>query len=149
MTRLILCCLIATLTGCASWYLKGAEMAPSAPPSAAATFTIQACATPQGVAIDGPNVTYYLDESMTALYEIDNASGDGARIINGWTDATGRYFFVWVGTGPGWQYFFPNDAAQPALRMNYNARSYEGDRSTPGVVRPIGTPSSTCVLQRQ
>ncbi len=123
-------------------------MAKAAPTSPSTKYVIQACATPAGQIIAAPNTSYYFDRKQAVLFEIDNGSGDGAEIINGWTDEQGQYFFVWVGNGPGWQYFFPNDQGKPAIRLNYEAGTYSGDRSTPGVVRPVGTPSSTCVMQK-
>ena len=135
--------------GCASWYLRGAEMADRAPANATATFTVPACANAAGQVLQAPSTTYYLaDEGRgPVLYEME-ANGSGARITNTWTDAQGRHFFVWVGNGAGWQYYFPNDTTQTPIRFVFDPGTYSGDRSTPGISRPVGTPSATCVMQR-
>lgn len=137
------------LGGCASWYLRGAEMADRAPASPTGVFTVAACANAAGQVLGSPAATYYLaqEASGPVLYEIES-NGHGARITNTWTDAQGRHFFVWVGNGPGWQYFFPNDATQTPIRFVFEARTYTGDHSTPGITRPVGAPSATCVMQR-
>lgn len=139
--------LLLFVPGCASWFLRGAEMANGPPARPTAVYTVPACGLANGSVIGGPAATYYLSEEAegTILYEIET-NGRGARITNRWNDASGTYFFVWVGNGPGWQYFFPADPSLPPIRFAFDAGTYSGDRST-GVTRPVGTPSATCVLQ--
>jgi hypothetical protein len=139
--------LAASLAGCASWFLRGAEMANGAPAASTAVYTAPACALANGQIVAGPAVTYYLTQEAEGaiLYEIET-NGRGARITNRWSDETGTYFFVWVGNGPGWQYFFPVDPTLPRIRLAFDAGTYSGDHST-GVTRPVGTPSATCVLE--
>ena len=134
------------VTGCASWFLRGAEMASRAPAAPTAVYTVPACGLTNGQVVAGPAATYYLAEEAEGLilYEIET-NGRGARITNRWQDVSGTYFFVWVGNGPGWQYFFPSDPTLTPIRFAFDAGTYEGDRST-GVTRPVGAPSATCVL---
>lgn len=138
--------LTLVVTGCASWFLRGAEMAGRAPAAPTAIYTAPACGLNDGQVIGGPAATYYLAQEAEGLilYEIET-NGRGARITNRWQDASGTYFFVWVGNGPGWQYFFPADPALPPIRFAFDAGTYSGEHST-GATRPVGAPSATCVL---
>jgi hypothetical protein len=147
MTKQISMVVVLLTSGCASWYLRGAEMAGHAPATPTAVYTAPTCGLANGQVVAGPEATYYLAEEATGLvlYEIE-ASGSGARITNRWVDANGTWFFVWVGNGPGWQYYFPADASLPPIRQAFDAGTYSGDRST-GVTRPVGVPSATCVMQ--
>ena len=140
---------LAIGSGCASWYLRGAEMASRAPTAPTAVYTVPTCGLTNGEIVSGPATTYHLAEEAegTILYEIES-NGGGARITNRWVDSNGTWFFVWVGNGPGWQYYFPADPAQPPIRLAFDAGTYSGDRST-GVTRPVGSPSATCVMQRR
>jgi hypothetical protein len=137
--------LFSTLSsGCtAGFYLVGATPHSGPPVLSRGTWRVSDCASAAGQPIPPPSATYYLDDQ--ALYEID-ASGSGARITNGWSDASGRYFFTRVKTSHGWLYFFPADRAQPPVRLVYPARSYGVDESMPGVMKPTGAPGATCTM---
>jgi hypothetical protein len=138
--------LLVALTGCTSWFLKGAEQTSGPPSSSRAVFSAPVCTTTEGETLTGADVTYYLaDEGGPVLYELD-ANGEGARITNTWSDELGTHFFVWVGTGPGFRFLFPSDGGAPT-RFVYTARSYQGDHSQEGVTKPIGDPAATCELR--
>jgi hypothetical protein len=139
---------VLSMSGCASWYLRGAEMADRAPATSIARYTVTSCTNVAGQTVPGPQATYYLSREAEGpvLYEIES-NGRGARIINQWSDEAGQHFFVWVGTGPGWHYVFPGDSSQPPTRYAYDAGTYGGEHAG-GVTRPAGTPSATCVMQQ-
>jgi hypothetical protein len=131
-------------SGCASWFLKGAEMAEQPPASPLATYQIGACTMSTGEVIAGANATYYVaNEGGLVLYEMEG--GSGARITNHWTEPDGEHFFVWVARSHGWQFVFPYDPARPAVRLIYPAGTYSGVEQA-GTMRPVGTPQAQCPL---
>jgi hypothetical protein len=135
-------------SGCASWYLRGARMTRGAPPGAMAAWVAPACTQSNGATIAGAQANYYLVQGPAGLelHEIE-ANGVGAAITNYWADQNGHNFFVWVGGSHGWHYVIPEGGQ--AVRYVYNAYTYRGDTSTPGVTRPVGTPSAQCPMVPQ
>jgi hypothetical protein len=131
------------VSGCtAGFYLVGATPHTGRPAMVRATWRIAACSQANGQSAEAPNATYYLDD--IALYEVD-ASGQGARITNSWSDDKGRYFFTRVKTSHGWLYFIPNDATQAPTRQVYLAGAYSVDEQN-AVIKPVGTPGVSCTL---
>ncbi len=140
--------------GCtAGFYLVGAEMHErGAPAGAGAVYTAPLCESTGGAgSVAGPaGIQYHLElgGAQPALYELD-AAGNGARIVNHWTDAEGDHFFTYVKTAGAWHYVFPADAAQPPVRYAYEANGAWNTLAEGAVIKPTGTPSWKCPLVKQ
>ena len=157
MTRILgmaVALLALATAGCAAGsFLVGAQMHDTgAPAGASAIYTIATCESLTGAApVAGPAGTqYYLElgGAQPSLYELD-ASGNGARIVNHWTDAEGDHFFTYVKTSGAWHYVIPKDAAQPAMRFAYEAKGTWDTVTEGGVIKPTGNPSWKCPLAKK
>ena len=118
--------LAMVVTGCASWFLNGAEEHSGAPAQYVARFTVPSCTMSDGS--QGPGTAgqwYFLaqDERGPVLYELD-AQGEGSVIRNWWSDEHGQNFFVWVRGSHGWVFSFPNDRSQLPTRYVFFAGTY-------------------------
>ena len=138
-----------TASGCANYFLHGAEPVEGAPADSEATYTAPTCVLADGSETEGAEVTYHLreEEGGRILYEV-KPDGSAARITNRWRANGGTHFFAWVGNGNGYQYFFPDDD-RPPLRYVFTGGSYDLDQEEEGVTKPAGRPAASCPLERQ
>ena len=145
--RVVCAAVTLSVSGCASWFLNGAQMHEGVPRQPIARFTIPSCTMANGAPSPGPpGQWYYLVQERRGLvaYEID-ASGAGAQITNHWADERGDYFFVWVAGSHGWVYSFPRDRTQLPQRIVYAAGTYQLQQIG-GATAPVGTAAGTCTL---
>lgn len=139
---------IAPTTGCAAWFLNGAEEHVGAPQQYVARFTAPQCTLANGSTMAGAAGQWYFlaqDERGPVLYELDQ-NGEGAAIRNWWLDDRGTHFFVWVSGSHGWAFTFPADRSQMPTRFVFPAGSYQMSTNANGVTIPLGQPQAMCTL---
>lgn len=145
---LVVASLAVACSGCASWFLNGAEEHVGVPPQYVARFTVPSCTLVTGGSMPGAaGQWYYLaqDERGMVLYELD-AAGEGAAIRNHWSDQRADHFFVWVSGSHGWVFSFPSDRATLPVRYVFPAGSYTTSEGPDGVTMPVGQPQAMCQL---
>jgi hypothetical protein len=135
-----------TSSGCASWFLKGAEQhRGGAPPGVVAIFSVPACKlAATGETLPGPDGSYHLASTPKGprLYELDS-SGSGSAIKNYWSDPAGHHFATYVTGKQAWEYTIPDDRRLPGTRTVYTQYHVQ---KMPGGFRIQGQPFATCVM---